>query len=72
MATEMLHEGSSTRCDAMEQMHAGTHFEAAIRFIDWADAQRQLTAEKAINRFGLQRATAYRWVRAYRSARGLA
>lgn len=72
MATEMLHQGDSARCDTMEAMHAATGFEAAIRFIDWADSQRQLTAEKVIARFGLGRATAYRWVRAYRDARGLA
>jgi len=47
-------------------------FEAAIRFADWADAQRQLSAGKIIDRFNLNRATAYRWLSAYRAARGVA
>jgi hypothetical protein len=72
MATEMVQESCSASCDAQELMHAGSFFEATIRFVDWADEQRHLTAQSIISHFGLNRATAYRWLSAYRAARGLA
>lgn len=72
MATEMLPQSDLARCDTVELMHAETRIEAAVRFIDWADSQRHLTAEKVIDRFGMPRSTAYLWLRAYRAARGIA
>jgi hypothetical protein len=61
----------NTSSDPIEQMHAGSLFEATVRFIDWADSQRHLSAQKAMERFGMHRATAYRWINAYRAARGM-
>lgn len=72
MATEMVHDGRRTSCDTLDLMHAATHLEAAIRFIDWADNQRNLTAQSVIDRFEMTRSTAFRWVAAYRAARGQA
>jgi len=71
MASEIVQQQSNSSSDPMEEMHAGTLFEATVRFIDWADSQRHLSAQRAMERFGMHRATAYRWVNAYRAARGL-
>jgi len=71
MASEIVQQQCSTTCDPMESMHAGSLFESVIRFTDWADSQRNLSAQRAMDRFGMQRATAYRWVNAYRAARGI-
>ena len=57
--------------DIAELFHASTTVEAAIRFASWCDQQRHLSAQRAMERFGLQKATAYRWVASYRAARGM-
>lgn len=71
MAEQMVSDHSNTSSDPIEQMHAGSLFEATVRFIDWADSQRHLSAQKAMERFGMHRATAYRWIASYRAARGI-
>jgi len=72
MASEIVQQHSTTSSDPAEVMHAGTTFEAAIRFADWCDQQRHLSAQRAMERFGLHKATAYRWLASYRAARGIA
>lgn len=43
-----------------------------LRFGDWMDSHRQLPAvERICDYWGLGRATAYRWLAAYKAARGL-
>lgn len=71
MASASLEHTGNTSSDPIEQMHAGSLFEATVRFIDLADSQRHLSAQRAMERFGMHRATAYRWVSAYRAARGI-
>ncbi|GGD40660.1 hypothetical protein [Pseudoxanthomonas indica] len=71
MARETLHHDSNTGGDTAELFHAATTVEAAMRFGHWCDQQRHLTAQAAIEYFGLQKATAYRWINAYRAARGI-
>ena len=71
MAEQILSDDRNTSSDPIEQMHAGSLFEATVRFIDWADSQRHLSAQKAMERFGMHRATAYRWISSYRAARGI-
>ena len=71
MASASVEHTGNTSSDPIEQMHAGTLFEAVVRFIDWADSQRHLSAQKAMERFGMHRATAYRWIASYRAARGI-
>ena len=71
MAEQILSDDRSTSSDPIEQMHAGSLFESVIRFTDWADSQRHLSAQRAMDRFGMHRATAYRWINAYRAARGI-
>lgn len=71
MASASVEHTDNTSSDPIEQMHAGSLFEATVRFIDWADSQRHLSAQRAMERFGMHRATAYRWVNAYRAARGI-
>lgn len=61
----------TTGGDIAELFHAATTVEAAIRFASWCDQQRHLSAQRAMERFGLQKATAYRWVASYRAARGM-
>lgn len=61
----------TTSGDTAELFHAATTVEAAIRFASWCDQQRYLTAQAAMEYFGLQKATAYRWINAYRAARGM-
>lgn len=46
--------------------------EMAIRFIAWADSARMLTAKAIQDHFAVSRATGYRWLRAYKDARGIA
>lgn len=43
--------------------------EFALEFKAWADAQRQLTWEAIATRWGVSRATAYRWLGAYQRVR---
>jgi len=46
--------------------------ERAIRFVDWANSARVLTAKAIQDHFHVNRATAYRWLRAFKDARGIA
>ena len=46
-------------------------FEAAIRFVLWAQSLRTpLTKDLIRDRFGVSRPTAYRWLSLYRAAKG--
>lgn len=48
----------------------GTAIEKAIYFIQWMDAQRTLPDYRAVmDRFDVAKATAYRWLAAYRDCR---
>lgn len=71
MASEIVQQDCDTGGDTAELFHAATTVEAAIRFASWCDQQRHLTAQAAMEYFGLQKATAYRWINAYRAARGM-
>lgn len=46
--------------------------ELAIRFHLWASEQHQLTAKSIQQTWGVSRATAFRWLAAYRAATGRA
>lgn len=72
MASEIVQQDCDTGGDTAELFHAATTVEAAIRFASWCDQQRHLSAQRAMERFGLHKATAYRWVASYRAARGIA
>lgn len=45
--------------------------ELAIRFVTWADSARMLTAKAIQDHFEVSRATSFRWLRAYKDARGI-
>ncbi len=48
-------------------------FEFAIRFATWADSLRKVPSRQDVqNRYDISRATACRYLAAYRAARGLA
>lgn len=72
MAIQIVHERPHAGGDIIEQTHSGSFMEATIRFVDWADEQRHLSYSAIAARFGVNRATAYRWLSAYRAARGQA
>lgn len=44
-----------------------TALEFAMEFRDWADRQHAVTVESIRARWGVSRATAYRWIGAYRA-----
>lgn len=48
-------------------------FELALRFTDWAQeiGAEKVTAESIKAHWGVSRATSYRWLNAFRAARGL-
>lgn len=71
MAQQIVEQDRNSGGDPAELLHAATAVEAAMRFGHWCDQQRHLTAQAAIEYFGLQKATAYRWINAYRAARGI-
>lgn len=51
----------------------GGTLERAVRFAFWADSLRRLpTAEQVMTRFEVSRATAYRLIRVYQDAKGVA
>lgn len=51
-------------------LHASTTVEAAVRFVDWANARTSTTADDVQRYLQCSRATAHRWARALRDARG--
>src|SRR3546814_11226412 len=51
-------------------LHASTTVEAAVRFVDWANARTSTTADDVPRYLQCSRATAHRWARAHRDARG--
>lgn len=55
-----------------ERLHSRTTVEAAIRFAQWADQRSTLTAEEVSTFLQCSRANAYRWLRAFKDARGMA
>ncbi|WP_454259510.1 hypothetical protein [Pseudoxanthomonas mexicana] len=71
MASASFEHTDTSGGDTAELFHAATTVEAAIRFASWCDQQRHLTAQAAMEYFGLQKATAYRWLASYRAARGI-
>lgn len=52
---------------------AQSNFEMAIRFADWCDARSSRpTWREVVRAFRVNRATAYRWLSAWKAARGVA
>lgn len=56
------------RAVMVDRCHAPSLIAAALSFVQWMAHRPQVTARDVVRRYGVSRATAYRWLRDYREA----